>query len=108
LDRDTLACWIRSYSEAKQQQALLDTRQQQATARLFATFQSSITPAIESHTSLGLTDSDTSTDASDSSIFDIDDDSVLGSSFHLSDDTLSNNGGDGVPWDGIIGLDDTG
>ncbi len=103
-----MACWIRSYSEAKQQQALLDAQQRQAAARLFAAFKSSTTPALESHLSSTLTDSDISTVVSDSSILDTDDDSVQDSPFHLSDDTAPWDGGDGVPWEGAVCLDDMG
>jgi hypothetical protein len=108
LDRDTLACWLRSYSEAKQQQALSDAKQQQAAARLFAAFKSPTNPALEPHQSLALNDSDTSTVASDSSIPNTDVDSLQGSLFHLSDDTVSGDGGEGFPWEGEVCFDDMG
>jgi hypothetical protein len=104
----SLVCWIRSYSGAEQQQALLDAQQRQAAARLFTAFKSSTTPALESHSSSTLTDSDISTVASDSSILDTDDVSVQDSPFHLSDDTAPWDGGGGVPWEGSVSLDDMG
>jgi hypothetical protein len=107
-DRDSLACWIRSYSEARQQQALLDTQQRQVSMRSFAAFKPATIAPLESLLSSSLHDSDTSTVASDSLFHDIDDDTIPNSPYHLSDATAPWDGGDGVPWEREVCLDDLG
>jgi hypothetical protein len=58
--------------------------------------------------SSSLHDSDTSTVASDSLFHDIDDDTIPNSPYHLSDATAPWDGGDGVPWEREVCLDDLG
>jgi len=103
-DRDTLACWLRSFSEAKQQQEMLLSRQKQQSNKFFAKFwRKTITPPraesfellCDDDSSVADTYSVASTDTSDSD---------LDTPFHV-DDEVSWDGGETVSWDDDVCMD---
>jgi hypothetical protein len=98
-DRDTLACWLKSYSEARQQQALLHTRQKEASKQFFARMQP-VAPSLRSVSipDLSSTNSTDSDSDCDLSISTHDSDSDLETISYPEDDFNSWDGGEDVSW----------
>jgi hypothetical protein len=102
-DRDTLACWLKSYSEAQQQQALLMARQQQASKQFFvqskptATSISSASPDLSSIEGT-ISDYDLPTSMHD-------DDSDLETLSYPEDNLISWDDGEEISWAETVSLD---
>jgi hypothetical protein len=95
-DRDTLACWLKTFSEAKQQQALLLTRQQAASKKFFRKLKSD---SSLSQDSLLLRDEDMSLSDSSSIISELSIASDSRSSPSLVPDIMSCDGRETISWE---------
>jgi hypothetical protein len=98
-DRDTLACWLKSFSEAKQQQALLLTRQQAASKIFFKKLKSDPSSSQDSRSLSSSSDEDMSLSDSSSLISELSIASDSRSSPSLVPDIMSCDGRETISWE---------
>jgi hypothetical protein len=98
-DRDTLACWLKSFSEAKQQQALLLTRQQAASKKFFRNLKSDSSSSQDSQLLSSSGDEDMSLSDSSSIISELSIASDSRSSPFLVPDIMSCDGRETISWE---------
>jgi hypothetical protein len=98
-DRDTLACWLKSFSEAKQQQALLLIRQQAASKTFFKKFKLDPSPSLDSQSLSSSSDDDMSISDSSSLTSELSITSDSGSSTSFAADIMSWDGREAISWE---------
>jgi hypothetical protein len=94
-----LACWLKSFSEAKQQQALLLIQQQAASKIFFKRFKSDLSPSLDSQSLSSSSDDDMSTSDFSSFTPALSITSDSGSSISLVDDIMSYDGREKISWE---------
>ena len=98
-DRDTLACWLKSFSEAKQQQALLLTRQQAASKIFFKKLKPDPSSSQDSRSLSSSSDEDMSLSDSSSLISELSIASDSRSPTSLVPDIMSCDGRETISWE---------
>jgi len=95
-DRDTLTCWLKSYSKAQQQQALLMAHQQQASKQFFVQIKPTATSISSASTDLSSIEGTVSDYHLPTSMHD--DDSDLETLSYTENGLISWDGGEKISW----------